>query len=483
MAGIVSYGAYIPMYRLDRKIIYKAMGWLNPATYQSGERSVANYDEDSLSMAVNAGMDCLKGIDRSTIDGAYFATTTTPYKERQSSPIIATALDLKSNIRTADFTNAAKAGTTGVLSASDTITSGGAKNIIVCASDCLVGKAGSAQEELFGDGAASLLMGDDDVIASLEGSYSVAYDFVAHWRSEDQKFDQQWEDRFIRDVGYKNFIIESISGLMKKCSLKAKDIFRVAYPCLYAGDHRGIAKKLGFDPSQVQDPMSKNVGYTGTSNPLIQLVAALEEAKAGDKIIIASFGSGSDAILFEVTDGIGKIQGNRKGVKGHLSAKRDLTNYEKMVSFRDVLPVEEGIRGKLMIDFTPQPEMYRSRKVVLGLVGSKCKKCGVPQFPAQRICVNPDCGALDQMDEYRFSDRKAKIFTYTGDSLAFSPDPPAVYAIVEFDGGGRYWFDLTDVDLESVEVGMSVEMSFRRKYVDDKFGVYGYFWKAVPVSE
>jgi uncharacterized OB-fold protein len=72
------------------------------------------------------------------------------------------------------------------------------------------------------------------------------------------------------------------------------------------------------------------------------------------------------------------------------------------------------------------------------------------------------------------------MFTYTGDSLAPSPNPPAIYGVVAFDGGGRYTFDLTDCDLNSLEVGTPVEMSFRRKYRDALRGVHGYFWKATP---
>jgi uncharacterized OB-fold protein len=85
------------------------------------------------------------------------------------------------------------------------------------------------------------------------------------------------------------------------------------------------------------------------------------------------------------------------------------------------------------------------------------------------------------MEPYRFSDKQGALFTYTGDNLAFSPAPPAIYGIVDFDGGGRYVFDLTDVDLEEVQVGMSIEMRFRKKYVDEKAGIHGYFWKGVPV--
>ena len=80
MVGIRSYGAYIPRYRIDRKIIYSAMSWLNPATYMAGEKAIANHDEDSISMAVNAGINCLKGIDRDIIDGIYFSSVSLPYK-------------------------------------------------------------------------------------------------------------------------------------------------------------------------------------------------------------------------------------------------------------------------------------------------------------------------------------------------------------------------------------------------------------------
>ena len=98
MTGITSYGAYIPLHRIDRMNIYMAMGWLNPASILPGEKAVANYDEDSLTMAVAAGIDCLNGIDRKEIDGLYFATTTPPYEERQNAGMIATALDLRSDI-------------------------------------------------------------------------------------------------------------------------------------------------------------------------------------------------------------------------------------------------------------------------------------------------------------------------------------------------------------------------------------------------
>jgi 3-hydroxy-3-methylglutaryl CoA synthase len=456
------------------------MGWLNPATLMSGEKAVANYDEDSLSMAVAAGIDCLNGFEREKIEGLYLATTTSPYRERQAAGIVATALDLRPDIRTADFTDSVKAGTTALLAACDAIKAGSAKSIMLCTADCRLGKAGSSQEEIYGDGAASLLIGDSDVIATLEGSYSVSYDFTDHWRGEEDKFDRTWEDRWIRDEGYGKFIPEAISGLLKKYELSIKDIAKVVYPCLYVREHAAIGKRLGAEPGQIQQQMLATVGDTGTASSLMMLVAALEDAKPGDKILVSSYGNGADALLFQVTQEIEKVR-DRKGIKGHLALKRELTNYEKYITFRNIIPIEKGIRGE-EIAFTQLSNLWRERRTILALYGTRCKRCGTPQYPPQRVCVRPDCKAIDEMEDYRFSDKKGKLFTYTGDNLAFSTSPPAIYGMIDFEGGGRAILDLTDCELEPLRVGMTVEVSFRRKYADPARGVYGYFWKVVPVQ-
>ena len=345
-----------------------------------------------------------------------------------------------------------------------------------------MGKPGGFQEEMYGDGGAALLLGDDKVIASLEGSYSLSYDFVDHWRAEGDKFNRTWEDRWIRDEGYGKFIPEAISGLLKKYDLKPKDFAKVCYPCLYTRAHAVIGKKLGFEPDQIQEHMFTTVGNTGAAYSLMVLVAALEDAKQGDKILLASHGNGSDAIFFEVTDEIEEMKDRAKGIKKHMEPKKYMDSYEKFAVCRNVLTIDTGGRGE-EIASTSLTAWWRDRKAILGLVGSKCKRCGTPQFPPQRICVKPDCGAVDEMEDYRFSDKKGRLFTYTGDMLAFSPDPPAVYGFIDFDGGGRNVFDLTDCDLDSLKVGMPVEMSFRRKYVDEYRGIHGYFWKGIPIRE
>ena len=480
MEGIVSYGGYIPRLRIDRKLIYQAVGWLNPATFMKGEKAVANFDEDSLTMGVAAGIECLKGVDRAGVDALYFASTTPPYAERQNAEIAATALDLKSRIRTADFTGTLKAGTTALLSAVDAVKAGSMKSVLVCSADQRTGKPGSAQEEIFGDGAAAILTGSENVIAKFLGSYSVSYDFTDHWRSTGSIFDRQWEDRFIRDVGYTKFVVDVLEGLAKEAGMASDQISKVVYPCLYAADFKKIARALKLADQQIVEPLVGRIGFTGTPDPFIHLAMALDRAKPGDRIAVVGFGAGADAVLFEVTENIEKSRGIRGSVEHYLKIKRQLAGYEKMISFRNLLPMEKGIRGE-NIPPTAMSALWRNRDQVLGLYGSQCRACGTPQFPAQRICVKPDCGAVDQMVPYRFSDKKGTLFTFTGDYLAFCTNPPSIYGIVDFEGGGRYQFDLTDVDLENVKVGMPLEMSFRKKYLDEKAGIHGYFWKAVPV--
>lgn len=117
MAGIVSYGAYVPLRRLGKG----TQGWRLPT-----EKAVAYYDEDSLTMAVAAAIDCLGDIDRSTVDGMYVASTTLPYKEKMSATTIAMAADLRPDILTMDCVDSLRAGTGALRMAVDTIKAGSA---------------------------------------------------------------------------------------------------------------------------------------------------------------------------------------------------------------------------------------------------------------------------------------------------------------------------------------------------------------------
>jgi len=480
MIGITAYGAYIPRLRLDRMAIFQAMGWFAPAIIMvaQGERSICNHDEDSLTMAVAAARDCLTGMDKQAIDAAYLCSTTLPFSDRLNAGILATALNLRSDMATADFTSTLKAGTTGLLAALDGVRAGSRKNVLVAATDKRETRPAYFYEMWFGDGAASLMVGEKDVIAEFLGSHSVSYDFVDHYRAADRRFDYMWEERWLREEGYAKFIPEAVDGLFKKLKISIQDVDRLVFPCFFKAEHRALAKKLGAAPGKVIDNMHEVCGETGAAHPLVMLVSALEQAKPGEGILVAGFGQGCDALYFRVTENIAKLP-PRTGVKGSLEHKKTIDNYMKFLKFRNLIDPEMGIRAEAPTQ-TAMTTLWRKRKMLTGLVGGVCRDCGTPQYPKMDICVNPACEHSTSQDDYEFADRPAKVMTFTGDLLAVSVDPPAIYGMIQFDGGGRFMADFTDCELGDVKVGMPVKMSFRKRLTDTERGFTAYFWKAVP---
>ncbi len=483
MIGIVSYAAYLPRFRLNRMKIFSAMGWLNPALIMNaaGDKAVANFDEDAVTMAAAAGKRCLQGFMPDELGAVYLATTTAPYKERQCANIVAGALGAPEEIRSADFGGALKAGTSALLAALEWSAANSGRPALVCAADCRLGKMGSLQEMVFGDGAAALLVGGNKPIALFKGSYSLSYDFVDQYRGAATLYNRQWEERWIRDMGFEQFIPEAVTGLCRRYGLKPSDFAKVIYPCYYGAARRNINKKLGLDPAQVEDDLLQECGDTGTAHPLLMFTRALEEASPGDKLLLVSYGSGCDALYFEATPEIEKFS-RRKRFSDTLSRRTELDNYSKYLAWRRIAPVELGLRGE-EDQVTRWSMAWRSRKAILGLQGSRCRECGTQQYPPQRVCVNPDCGAVDQMEPVNLSDKGGKIVSYTSDMLAATINPPAIYGNVDFNGGGRAMFEFTDCTLDDLRVGKPVEFSFRIKYYDPRRDITFYFWKAVPVSE
>jgi len=481
MIGITSYGAYIPRLRLNRSAIVQGMGWFAPAimAVSQGERSMCNWDEDSITMAVAASRDCLTGQDKHNLNALYLASTTLPFADRQNAGIISAALNLKEEITTADYTASQKIATTALVSALESVQSKSKKNIMVTATDRRETRTAYFYEMWFGDGAASLMVGDTDVIAEYKGSYSISCDFVDHYRGSQNQYDYVWEERWTRDSGYGRIIPKVVNGLLDKLGITMDDVDKLVYPCFFKGDHRKIAKKLGAAPEKLVDNMHEVLGETGAAHSFMMLISALEEAKPGDRILVAGFGQGANALYFEVTENITKLA-KRNGVSGCLANKKTTDNYLKWLKFRNLIKTEMGIRAEAPTQ-TATTVLYRKNKMILGLVGGKCRECGTPQFPKMDICVNPDCGAIHSQDDFEFADVPAKTKTFTGDMLAISVDPPAIYGMVQFEGGGRLMADFTDCELDDVKVGLPVQMAFKRKVTDKERGFVNYFWKAVPV--
>lgn len=466
MVGIRSFGAHIPRYRLGKE----TAGWGS-----STEKAIANFDEDSVTMAVAAGRDCLKGMDSEQVDGLLFATTTPPYAEKQCAAIIATALDLRRDIFTADLTGVLRAGTTALKMAMDSINAGSARQVLVVAADTRLATPRGEMERNLGDGAAAILLAQDGVAATIEGAHSITENMLDMWRSQGDPFVRSWEDRFMSEEGLERILPDAVSSFLKKHDLTPRDCTRVAFYSPDARRYSQIGRRMGFSQEQLQDPLFGKVGNTGAAYPLMLLLAAMEESKDGDLLLTASYGDGSDVLSFRVNGNIEALR-DRLGVKKQVESKKVLSSYETYARWRDVWTSDAAARR-------PPPAMpsvtalWRESDQNIRLYGAKCNKCGSIQYPPQRVCTM--CQAKDDSQPFRLSDKRGTVFTYSMDYLAGSTDIPLVVTVINFESGGRMLCMMTDRELDEVHVGMPVDMSFRKLRVVN--GVHNYYWKSVPV--
>ena len=465
MPGISAFGGYVPRYRLGAA----TDGWNS-----SAERSVANFDEDSVSMAVAAGIDCLKGRDRNEIDGLLFATTTPPYAEKQCAAIIANALDLRRDIFAADITDVLRAGTTALKSALDSVAAGSAENVLVIASDNRQGAPKGDAERNSGDGAAAFVVSREGVIAENEGFYTITENMMDTWRSAGDSFVRSWEDRFTIEEGLERILGDAITGFVEKYGTSVNDIAKLA---LYAPDarrHAQLVRQMGFSADQVVDPLFGQMGNTGVAFPLMLLARALETATPGDLVVTVSYGDGSDVLGFRATSaaraGLSGI-----GVSGYLGSKQVLDSYETYARWRDVWVTDAGSR-RPQAQSPSVSALWREGDRNIRFYGASCNHCGYVQYPPQRVCVK--CRTRDDNTPMRLSDQPGSVFTYSLDYLAGTTDTPLVIAVVDFDHGGRTLCMITDRELDEIRVGLPVEMSFRKLRVVN--GIHNYYWKAIP---
>jgi len=475
--GIVAFGAYIPWRRLQRKVIAETHGWFNPALkgQAKGERAFCNWDEDPVTMAVEAARDALLGRDRSAVRALRFASTTFPFLDRLHSGIVAEALGLDEGVSAMDVAATQRAATSALSEALL-----GDRETLVVAAERREAKAGSPFEIASGDGAAAILVGEGSPVARLLGAASRTADFVDHFRSLDNHFDYQWEERWIRDAGYGEIVPPTIGRCLGSAGVAGSDVTHFCMPATLARVTNLVAKASGIGEKAICDPLHAGLGDTGAAHPLMLLASVLEKAREGEKILLVGFGQGADALLFEVTPDIAG-QPKRLGVAGHLARRKEETSYGRYMAFNDLITMERGMRAETD-KATALSSLWRNREAVTSFRGGKCSRCGTLQIPRTDICVNPNCNAIGTQQPHPFADMGGRIKSYTADRLTYSPDPPACYGMIEFEEGGRIMIDFTDIDADGLRVGQPVQMMFRIKDIDTARGFRRYYWKAAPAA-
>jgi 3-hydroxy-3-methylglutaryl CoA synthase/uncharacterized OB-fold protein len=467
MVGIVSYGAYVPYRRLKRSAIAQVLG----VPPEKGERSVASFDEDSVSMAVEAARDAIRGTGGATIDALVFATTTPPYADKLNAALVGAALQLPLELRAADTTGSVRAGLTAVLQAADAVR-GGARQALAAVADARLAAPEAKAERTNGDGAVAFVVGGERVLAEIVAAASLTREFLDGWRRPDEVFPHSWEERFALTQAYAPLLGKAVQAVLAKAGVAPGDLATIVLDCPNPRAAADVAKRLKVDPARLADTLALTVGQTGAAHAGLQLANALASAKAGDRILVAVAADGADAMLLRVTDAIAAFRPPR--AVGRLIESKGDVGYGTYLKWREILPTEPPRRPDP--DRPGAPNMLRASAWKFGFVGSRCTACRTPQLPPQRVCVR--CGAKDEMEPYPFADRPARIATLTLDRLAFSMNPPTVSVVLDFDAGGRFLGEMTDCEPEQVQIGDEVEMTFRRMFTAE--GIANYFWKARP---
>jgi hydroxymethylglutaryl-CoA synthase len=463
MRGIVSYGAYLPYWRLDRKAIAEALGV--PAG--SGTRAVASYDEDTTSLGVEAGRAALRG---ATVvpQALYFASSDPAYLDKTNATAIHAALDLPTSAFAVDIVGSVRSAVGAMRAARDA--RGPALAVL---SDIRTGLPGGGDERDGGDGAAAFLFADDApdarVLAEPLGGASATAEFLDRWRLPGESASRVWEERF-GEHAYVPLGEAALAEALKSAGVTAPAVKRL----IVAGPHGRAVKRLaaaaGVKKEALGDDFTASIGNAGTAHAGLLFADTLDRAKSDDLIVVVSLADGADASVWRATG----VSHRPSGITAQVGGGGRVS-YPTFLTWRGFVKREPPRRPDPQAPEAPPARRAEAWK--FAFTGSRCQACGMRHLPPQRVCVK--CHAVDKMTPDRLADTPAVIATFTVDRLAFSPSPPMVVAVLDFEGGGRFQSEMTDVDPKAVKIGDRVTMTFRRLITAG--GVHNYFWKAKPL--
>ena len=393
----------------------------------------------------------------------YFATTSPAYLDKTNAAAIHAALGLGSLGFAGDLAGSARSGVAALRSAA-------ALGGIAVLADVRTGPPGSADERGGGDAAAAFVFGygddGDGGIADIVGQASRTAEVLDRWRLPGRAASELWEERF----GYEQYaplIREAAAAALADAQLEKADHVVLVSPNS-AVPRRGKSLVTGT----VSTTFSP-VGHAGAADAGVALAAVLDHAEPGQTILVLSAADGCDALVLRTT---GELPARRQPVAVDAQFKAGVpVPYAAYLTWRGWLEREPPRRPEP--DRPAAPPSARAGDWKFSFTGSACTACGFVHLPPARVCHH--CGAVDQMTPVPRAGTLGTVATFTVDRLAYSPAPPLVDAVVNFDGGGRYALEVADADPDRLVVGARVELVFRRLFTAG--GVHNYFWKAKVV--
>jgi hydroxymethylglutaryl-CoA synthase len=468
MNGIVAWGAYVPYYRIDRKVIGEALG----APSGSGTRAVASYDEDTTSMAVEAARAALRAPGLPRPEALHFATALPAYQDKTNATAVHAALGLEPSAAAFDMAGSVRSGAGALWTALSA-----PRPALAVLADVRTGTPGGTDEKDGGDAAVAFLCARGGagapVVAEMVAFTSATGEFLDRWRLPGEASSRQWEERFGEAV-YAQLGEAALGDALEHAGVTAEAIDRL----IVAGPHSRAVKRVaggaGVKKTALADDLIAVIGNTGTAHAGLLLADALDGAQPDQVIAVISLADGADVTLWRTTEAIASRR-SPATVAGQVAGGHPIP-YPTFLTWRGVLPREPPRRPDP--ERPAAPPSFRAEAWKFAFTGSRCQACGARHVPPQRVCVK--CQAVDRMAPERVADVPATVATFTVDRLAYSLSPPVVVAVIDFDGGGRFQCEMTDVDPAAVKIGDRVEMTFRRLFTAG--GVHNYFWKARPAG-
>jgi hydroxymethylglutaryl-CoA synthase len=464
--ALLGLGVYIPRYRLAGEQLAQVWG----GATRRGVRAVANYDEDALTMAAAAAADALERAP-GDVGAVFFASCTAPYQEKLHAAILTEVLHLDRNVRAVDFGPSPRAAAAALDAAADAIHGHPDKRVLLIFADSNTPEPGGDAEGTSGDGAVAFILGATPPaapIAWLVGSTGVTEDFPDHWRRPDS-YAQGGDVRFVQTLGYERLGREVVEALLAEHGVTLADVAHFAIAVPDERSCRGIERAIGIQADRcVGHAMLTGAGYTGVAAMGLALAAALEHARPQAPIVSVCFGGGAQALLWRVGEGVQSVHDARPLTR-ELRWMRRLEHYGRYLQARAYV-------GDKLVPFSSPIMLWRDRRYNLGLTAQRCRRCGAIEFPVGRVCGQ--CHAKDELDDVPLS-HNGRVFTFTHDHLMPTADPPTTMAIVDLDGGGRFYCQLTDCPPEAVRIGMPGKLALRRLH--EGGGTYNYFWKLRPL--
>ncbi len=321
VSGIVSYGVYIPRFRI--RVDEIARVWGDGDDISEGlrvfEKSVPDLDEDAVTIAVEAARNAIHrgGVDPKRIGAIYAGSESHPYAVKPTGTIVGQAVCTSSSYTAADFEFACKAGTAAIQACLGLVTSNLIDLGLAIGSDVSQGAPGDMLEYTAAAGGAAYLIGSRDLAAEIEGFYSFTTDTPDFWRREGMPYPEHG-GRFTGEPAYFKHVTNAARGLMERMGTEPKDYDYAVFHQPNGKFPVRVAKMLGFSKKQIEPglivPM---IGNTYSASCLIGLAATLDIARPGERIFVTSFGSGagSDAFSIRVLDRIDDIRCNAPSVR------------------------------------------------------------------------------------------------------------------------------------------------------------------------